>query len=121
MVISRHRIVDWKLYSSGTTTEIMNEFVSNLNCKGTIIMDNLRSHHSKIVKNTLHQKGLKALFTLPYSPELNPIEEVFSLFKRAVRNNFVTSLEQLKKIITETIFKINTTIDLNKFYHHAFN
>ena len=50
---------------------------------GTVIMlDNVAFHHSKRVKEYAEQHGLHLLYTPPYSPWFNPIENVFSIMKR---------------------------------------
>lgn len=47
-----------------------------------ILLDNVRFHHSKEVKEFLNSKGVELLFTPPYSPWFNPIELCFSIVKR---------------------------------------
>jgi transposase len=50
-----------------------------------VIMDNLSSHKSAAVRRTIRQAGAK-LFLLPkYSPDLNPIEQVFAKLKHLMR------------------------------------
>lgn len=38
-------------------------------------MDNMRSHHAKIVKQVLDESEIKYLYLPSYSPDLNPIEK----------------------------------------------
>lgn len=40
-----------------------------------IVMDNMRSHHAKIVKQVLDESEINDLYLPPYSPDLNPIEK----------------------------------------------
>jgi transposase len=40
-------------------------------------MDNARIHHASIVVNLFNLNGKRLIFLPPYSPQLNPIEEVF--------------------------------------------
>ena len=48
-------------------------------------MDNLGSHKTKAVRAAIRKAGAK-LFLLPkYSPDLNPIEQVFSKIKTLMR------------------------------------
>jgi transposase len=48
-------------------------------------LDNLGSHRGKAVRQLIRSAGAK-LFILPkYSPELNPIEQVFAKLKHLVR------------------------------------
>jgi DDE superfamily endonuclease len=51
-------------------------------------MDNLGSHRSKIIRQLIRPAGAK-LFLLPkYSPDLNPIEQVFAKLKHLLRFEF---------------------------------
>jgi transposase len=51
-----------------------------------VIMDNLGSHKSKAVRQSIRGAGAKLLFLPKYSPDLNPIEQVFSKLKHLLRN-----------------------------------
>ena len=46
-----------------------------------IVMDNVSFHHGDVVVNTIHEHGHDVLYTPPYSPFLNPIEDFFHLIK----------------------------------------
>lgn len=48
-------------------------------------MDNLSSHKGGRVKEIVESAGCELLYLPPYSPELNPIEQVFSKLKGLVR------------------------------------
>ena len=50
-----------------------------------LVMDNLRVHHIPEVKAKMAHAQVRLLYLPPYSPELNPIEEIWSLIKRAFR------------------------------------
>jgi len=50
-----------------------------------VIMDNLGSHKGKAVRNAIRAAGAKLLFLPPYSPDLNPIEQVFAKLKQLLR------------------------------------
>lgn len=50
-----------------------------------VIMDNLGSHKGKAVRQAIRKAGAR-LFLLPkYSPDLNPIEQVFAKLKHLLR------------------------------------
>ena len=50
-----------------------------------VVMDNLGSHKGLAVRNAIRKAGAK-LFLLPkYSPDLNPIEQVFAKLKHYLR------------------------------------
>ena len=45
------------------------------------VMDNLSVYHVKEITDLFHQAGILLFFLLPYSPDLNPVEEAFSYVK----------------------------------------
>ena len=51
-----------------------------------VIMDNLGSHRSIAVRRALRAVGAKLFFLPKYSPDLNPIEMLFSKLKHGLRN-----------------------------------
>ena len=56
-------------------------------------MDNLGSHRGKIIRQLIRSSGAK-LFLLPkYSPDLNPIEQVFAKLKHLLRKAAARTVE----------------------------
>src|SRR5471030_3116429 len=56
-------------------------------------MDNLGSHRGKIIRQLIRSAGAK-LFLLPkYSPDLNPIEQVFAKLKHLLRKAAARTVE----------------------------
>ena len=52
-----------------------------------VIMDNLGSHKSKAVRGAIRAVGARLFFLPPYSPDLNPIEQVFAKLKHLLRHS----------------------------------
>jgi len=50
-----------------------------------VIMDNLGSHKGRAVRRAIRAAGAKLFFLPPYSPDLNPIEQVFAKLKALLR------------------------------------
>lgn len=50
-----------------------------------VVMDNLGSHKSKAVREAIRSVGARRLFLPAYSPDLNPIEQVFAKLKALLR------------------------------------
>jgi transposase len=50
-----------------------------------VIMDHLASHKGKIIRRLIRSVGAKLLFLPKYSPDLNPIEQVFAKLKHLLR------------------------------------
>lgn len=55
----------------------------------TVVLDNLKAHHSKLVQQYVkdNESWLQLVFLPPYCPELNPIEYVWSAWKRTYLAN----------------------------------
>ena len=50
-----------------------------------VVLDNLGSHKGKAVRRAIRKAGAHLMFLPPYSPDLNPIEQVFSKLKTLLR------------------------------------
>lgn len=50
-----------------------------------VVMDNLGSHKGKAVRRAIRRAGAHLIFLPPYSPDLNPIEQVFAKLKTLLR------------------------------------
>jgi len=50
-----------------------------------VVLDNLSSHKRPAVRAAIRAAGARLLFLPPYSPDLNPIEQVFAKLKHLLR------------------------------------
>jgi transposase len=50
-----------------------------------VIMDNLGSHKRQAIRRLIRAVGAKLFFLAPYSPDLNPIEQVFAKLETLLR------------------------------------
>jgi len=46
-----------------------------------VVMDNLGSHKNRAIRKAIRAAGARLVFLPPYSPDLNPIEQVFAKLK----------------------------------------
>lgn len=58
-----------------------------------VVMDNLGSHKGKAVRHAIRQAGAKLFFLPKYSPDLNPIEQLFAKLKHWLRKAAQRSVE----------------------------
>lgn len=65
---------------------LQHHLVPTLRNGDVVIMDNCRIHHIIEVKTILNLVGAKPVFLPPYSPELNPLEEAWSLIKATFKS-----------------------------------
>ena len=59
-----------------------------------VIMDNLGSHKSAIIRQLVKAAGARLWFLPPYSPDLNPIEQAFSKIEHWMRNAQKRTIEE---------------------------
>ncbi len=58
-----------------------------------VVMDNLGSHKGQAVRRLIRAAGGKLFFLPRYSPDLNPIEQVFAKLKTLLRKTDPRSIE----------------------------
>jgi len=68
-----------------------------------VIMDNLGSHKGKAVRSAIRDAGAKLFFLPPYSPDLNPIEQVFAKLKTLLRKADERTVEATWKRIGQLL------------------
>jgi transposase len=68
-----------------------------------VIMDNLGSHKGKIIRRLIRSVGAKLLFLPKYSPDLNPIEQVFAKLKHLLRIAAARTVETVCAAIGELL------------------
>jgi transposase len=59
--------------------------VPTLSPGDVVVLDNLGSHKGKAVRRAIRRAGAHLIFLPPYSPDLNPIEQVFAKLKTLLR------------------------------------
>ena len=62
-----------------------------------VVMDNLGSHKSKAVREAIRKAGAKLAFLPLYSPDLNPIEQVFAKIKHWMTMSSERTVEETWK------------------------
>jgi transposase len=60
-----------------------------------VVLDNLSSHKVAGVRDAVEARGATLLYLPPYSPDLNPIEQVFSKLKRLLRTEAARTMDAL--------------------------
>ena len=63
-----------------------------------LVMDNLRVHYSNAAIERIDELGFEYIFTPPYSPDANPIESVFSIFKGQLKKERIKGIIGGKKV-----------------------
>lgn len=68
-----------------------------------VILDNLGSHRGKLVRKAIREAGARLLFLPKYSPDLNPIEQVFAKLKHLLRKAQARSYDGLTEAVARLL------------------
>lgn len=74
-----------------------------------VVLDNLGSHKSHAVRHAIRQADAHLAFLPPYSPDLNPIEQVFAKIKHWMRNAQARTVNAINTHIAELVTNIPPT------------
>jgi transposase len=68
-----------------------------------LVLDNLPTHKVKAVADAVHAVEARVLYLPPYSPDFNPIEQVFSKIKNELRRRELRTIAELEKAFGESL------------------
>ena len=76
-----------------------------------LILDNCAIHHVQQIKDYLDDMGMHVLFLPPYSPDLNPVEELFSYLKYYLKEheNLIESIPSPIPVIKEGLDSVSSS------------
>ena len=103
-----------------TDTEVSQVFVRQVLCPtlrpgDLVIMDNLPPHKSTETLSFIQQLGAEVLFLPAYSPDLNPIEKMWSKLKEFLRSAEARSQASLTQAIASALETITAQDGINWF------
>jgi transposase len=85
-----------------------------------VIIDNLGSHKSNAIAQAIASVGARLLFLPPYSPDLNPIEQLFSKLKTLLRKLNARTEEQVLNAIAKVLHAFSSAECANYFRHAGY-
>ncbi len=85
-----------------------------------VIMDNLGSHKSKAVRQAIRNAGARLLFLPKYSPDLNPIEQLFAKLKHWLRKAAARCADTVCAAIGDILGGITAQECANYFKHAGY-
>ena len=105
-----------------TTAEVFKVYVKEflldtLKVGDVVVMDNLSSHKNKEVIALIEGVGAKVEFLPAYSPDLNPIELMWSKVKNLLRKLEARNQEELVEAIGFALLQVTALDAINWFSH----
>ena len=86
-----------------------------------VIMDNLSAHKNASVIELIESAGARAVFLPPYSPDLNPIEMMWSKVKSILRKLEARDSESLFDAIGHALAQVTAKDAMGWFAHCGYN
>lgn len=90
---------------------------SELRPGDVVVMDNLSSHKSGRTRELIENAGAELVFLPPYSPDLNPIEMVFSKVQQLLRSLACRTRDQLRRSMQRVLDAVTPSDAANCFKH----
>jgi putative transposase len=125
--ISADKVIGWKLYperKGGVKTndilEFYDEFIKDKYKNHLVIIDNAVIHKSKIIRETIENSKNDLLYSVPYHPETNSIEEFFSQLKHHIKKESPNTYEEIDKVITDILANKITQEHLTNYLKHSY-
>ncbi len=83
-----------------------------------VIMDNLPAHKSLRVTQAIEAVGCLLVYLPPYSPDLNPIENMWSKVKALLRKAAARSFKNVVDAVGQALLAVTTT-DCQGYFSHC--
>lgn len=110
-------VVDGPMNGDVFRAYVQQQLVTTLHPGDLVIMDNLASHKVSGVREAIEAVGAELVYLPPYSPDLNPIEQVFAKLKSLLRSAAARAIAELENIIGELLDRFTDKECRNYFRH----
>ena len=111
---------------SATDADIFHGYIKDWLCPtlrpgDIVIMDNLSAHKGDVIRQLISATGACLEFLPAYSPDLNPIEKMWSKVKNDLRRAKARTPEELERAIGVALNKVTSKDALNWFVSCGYN
>jgi transposase len=99
-------------------TYVEQVLVAELQAGDVVVMDNLQPHKASAVRAAIQAAGASLLYLPPYSPDFNPIENMWSKIKQWLRSVAARTFDSLCDAIAAALRAV-TPDDCCGFFRHC--
>ena len=79
--------------------------------RSVVMLDNASTHMSQKVIELITAKKTRIIFSAPFSPDLNPIENYFSVYKKYLKENSMAMTKNWQKVHWEALATVRVRVD----------
>jgi len=113
-------VVDGALNGELFLKYVRQELAPHLRSGDILVLDNLATHKVRGVAEALRARDALVLHLPPYSPDFNPIEQVFSKIKNELRRRELRTITALEDAFGESLDWITREETLHYFQHSGY-
>ena len=113
-------VVDGALNGEIFLKYVQQELAPALRPGDIVVMDNLATHKTTGVAAAIAQSEARLVYLPPYSPNLNPIEMVFSKIKNELRRRRLRTVDDLWNAFGESLDWVSSHEALHYFSHAGY-
>ena len=114
-------VVDGAINGALFEKYIRQEVAPHLRSGDILVMDNLQTHKVKGVVEAVAERDASVLYLPAYSPDFNPIEQVFSKIKNELRRRELRTIAALENAFGESLDWFNQTQRTNYFTNSGYS
>jgi transposase len=96
-------LLDGSINGERFRTYVETVLVPQLKPGDIVVMDNLGSHRGQAVRQAIRRAGARLFFLPKYSPDLNPIEQVFAKLKHLLRKEAARDFDALCAAVAQLL------------------
>lgn len=96
-------VIDGPINGEAFRTYVEQVLIPVLRPDDIVVMDNLASHKAPAIRTAIRAAGARLIFLPAYSPDLNPIEQVFAKLKHLLRKAAERSKEAVWRRIGDLL------------------
>jgi len=110
--------LDGAIDTDSFSTWVDRDLCPQLRAGDVVVMDNLPAHKSAAIGKAIETAGASLIYLPPYSPDFNPIENMWSKVKEALRAAVARTVAALGQAVAAAIASV-TAADCRGFFEHA--
>ena len=101
-------VLDGPINGEAFKVYVETQLLKTLKPGDIVVADNLGSHKNKAVRKLIRDAGAHLLFLPAYSPDLNPIEQVFAKTKHLMRRAMARTVEAAQEHLATVLEKVKS-------------
>jgi transposase len=114
-------VVDGAINADVFESFVEQVLLPTLNVGDIVVMDNLSSHKRSRTRELIHSRGAEVLYLPPYSPDLNPIENVFAKIKQCLRTLACRTRAELWETMQNVLEQVSPSDASHSFRHCGYS